>query len=359
MRPGEVLWLDDEGIHSAQAVPEGRDAACIFEHVYFARPDSRLGGSEIHSSRVRMGERLAEEAPVVADLVMPIPDSGTPAAIGFAKASGIPFDEGLIKNRYVGRTFIQPDQELRRQGIRLKFNPLDEVAGKRVVIVDDSIVRGNTMQQLIAMLFDAGAAEVHVRISSPPVVSPVLLRDRHGRRGRARGVAPLGRGDARADRRDLAALPLARRDAVGDEAARGRVCRACFTREYPTAVPEGARPRSCGSRQPRGRARAGRRPTHAVGSGRVPPEQTYAAAGVSLATADAIVDRLRAAVASTAHARRRRRVRRVRRPLRDRRPPPARRVHRLRRLEARARPRAATACAGAARISPRTASTTC
>ena len=148
VRPGEVLWLDDEGIHSAQAVPEGRGAACIFEHVYFARPDSRLGGSEIHSSRVRMGQRLAEEAPVVADLVMPIPDSGTPAAIGFAKASGIPFEEGLIKNRYVGRTFIQPDQELRRQGIRLKFNPLDEVAGKRVVIVDDSIVRGNTMQQL-------------------------------------------------------------------------------------------------------------------------------------------------------------------------------------------------------------------
>ena len=119
-----------------------------------------------------MGQRLAEEAPVVADLVMPIPDSGTPAAIGFAKASGIPYEEGLIKNRYVGRTFIQPDQELRRQGIRLKFNPLDEIAGQRVVIVDDSIVRGNTMQQLVAMLVDAGAAEVHVRISSPPVVSP-------------------------------------------------------------------------------------------------------------------------------------------------------------------------------------------
>ena len=172
VRPGEVLWLDETGIHSAQAVPEGRGAACIFEHVYFARPDSRLGGSEIHASRVRMGQRLAEEAPAVADLVMPIPDSGTPAAIGFAKASGIPYEEGLIKNRYVGRTFIQPDQELRRQGIKLKFNPLDEIAGRRVVIVDDSIVRGNTMQQLIAMLVDAGAAEVHVRVSSPPVVSP-------------------------------------------------------------------------------------------------------------------------------------------------------------------------------------------
>ena len=119
-----------------------------------------------------MGERLAAEAPVEADLVLPIPDSGTPAAVGFSRASGIPFSEGLIKNRYVGRTFIQPDQELRQQGVRLKFNPLDEVAGKRVVVVDDSIVRGNTTRQIVAMLFDAGAAEVHVRISSPPVVGP-------------------------------------------------------------------------------------------------------------------------------------------------------------------------------------------
>ena len=211
VRPGEVLWLDDEGIHSAQAVPEGRGAACIFEHVYFARPDSRLGGSEIHASRVRMGQRLAEEAPAVADLVMPIPDSGTPAAIGFAKASGIPFEEGLIKNRYVGRTFIQPDQELRRQGIRLKFNPLDEVAGKRVVIVDDSIVRGNTMQQL-----DRDALRRRRRRGARADLLAarrlaVLLRHRHGRRGRARRGAPLGRGDARAHRRDLAPLPLARR----------------------------------------------------------------------------------------------------------------------------------------------------
>ena len=140
-----------------------------------------------------MGERLAAEAPVEADLVMPIPDSGTPAAIGFSRASGIPFSEGLIKNRYVGRTFIQPDQGLREQGIRLKFNPLAEVAGKRVVIVDDSIVRGNTTRQIVAMLFEAGAAEVHVRISSPPIVSPVLLRHRLGRRGRARRRPPLGR----------------------------------------------------------------------------------------------------------------------------------------------------------------------
>ena len=118
-----------------------------------------------------MGERLAEEAPVEADLVLPIPDSGTPAAIGFARATGIDFSEGLIKNRYVGRTFIQPDQGLREQGVKLKFNPLAEMKGKRVVAVDDSIVRGNTTRQIVAMLFEAGAAEVHVRISSPPIIS--------------------------------------------------------------------------------------------------------------------------------------------------------------------------------------------
>ncbi|HET9241913.1 MAG TPA: amidophosphoribosyltransferase, partial [Gaiella sp.] len=163
VEPGEVIWIDEEGLHAAQAVPRGRGASCIFEHVYFARPDSTLDGSGVHAGRVRMGERLAEEAPAEADFVMPIPDSGTPAAIGFAKRSGIPYEEGLIKNRYVGRTFIQPDQELRRQGIRLKFNPLAEIAGRRIVVVDDSIVRGNTMRALVEMLFAAGAREVNVR----------------------------------------------------------------------------------------------------------------------------------------------------------------------------------------------------
>ena len=240
VRPGEVLWLDETGIHGTQALPEGRGAACIFEHVYFARPDSRLGGSEIHASRVRMGQRLAEEAPAVADLVMPIPDSGTPAAIGFAKASGIPYDEGLIKNRYVGRTFIQPDQELRRQGIRLKFNPLDDIAGQRVVIVDDSIVRGNTMQQLVAMLVDAGAAEVHVRISSPPVVSPCFygidMADEDELAAAHRSVEEM--------RMHVGATSLHYLSLEGMQWAsrmpEGSVCRACFTREYPTSVPAGA-----------------------------------------------------------------------------------------------------------------------
>src|SRR5438552_15137184 len=171
--PGELVLVDEEGLRTTTAVePAGGGALCIFELFYLARPDSRLAGVEVHGARVRMGERLAEEAPVAADLVLPIPDSGTPAAIGFSRALGIPFSEGLIKNRYVGRTFIEPDQGLREQGIRLKFNPLAEVAGKRLVVVDDSIVRGNTTRQIVAMLFEAGATEVHVRVSSPPIVSP-------------------------------------------------------------------------------------------------------------------------------------------------------------------------------------------
>ena len=239
VRPGEVLWLDDGGIHSAQAVPEGRGAACIFEHVYFARPDSRLGGTEIHSSRVRMGRRLAEEAPAVADLVMPIPDSGTPAAIGFAKESGIPYEEGLIKNRYVGRTFIQPDQALREQGIRMKFNPLDEIAGRRIVIVDDSIVRGNTMRALVAMLFDSGAAEVHVRVSSPPVVSPCFYGIDMADEDQLAAAHRSGE-DMRAY---VGATSLHYLSLEGMQWAtrlpEGSVCRACFTRDYPTLVPAG------------------------------------------------------------------------------------------------------------------------
>ena len=169
--PGELVVADAEGLHATQALerPDG-GALCIWEFFYLARPDSRLEGMEVHNARVRMGERLAQEAPVEADLVLPIPDSGTPAAIGFARALGLPFSEGLIKNRYVQRTFIQPDQELRRQGIKLKYHPVAEVAGKRVVAVDDSIVRGNTTREIVRMLFDAGAAEVHLRVSSPPVI---------------------------------------------------------------------------------------------------------------------------------------------------------------------------------------------
>ena len=239
VRPGEVVWVEGKELRSAQALPEGRGALCIFEHVYFARPDSRLAGTEVHGSRVRMGQRLAQEAPAEADLVMPIPDSGTPAAIGFAKESGIPYEDGLIKNRYVGRTFIQPDQALREQGIRMKFNPLDEIAGRRIVIVDDSIVRGNTMRALVAMLFDSGAAEVHVRVSSPPVVSPCFY-----------GIDMADEDQLAAAHRSgeemcahVGATSLHYLSLEGMQWAtrlpEGSVCRACFTREYPTRVPAG------------------------------------------------------------------------------------------------------------------------
>ena len=169
VRPGEIVLADADGVRFVQALPEAAPGAlCIFEFFYLARPDTRLAGVEVHAARVRMGEQLAEESPVEADLVMPIPDSGTPAAIGFSRATGIAFSEGLIKNRYIHRTFIQPEQGLREQGVRLKFNPLAEVAGKRLVVVDDSIVRGSTTRQIVQMLFDAGAAEVHVASRRPP-----------------------------------------------------------------------------------------------------------------------------------------------------------------------------------------------
>jgi amidophosphoribosyltransferase len=238
VEPGELVIVDGDGLTALQArAPEGAGAFCIFEFFYLARPDSRLAGVEVHAARVRMGERLAREAPVTADLVLPIPDSGTPAAIGFSRASGIAFSEGVIKNRYVGRTFIQPDQGLRQQGIKLKFNPLEEVAGKRLVVVDDSIVRGNTMRQLVAMLFEAGAAEVHIRISSPPVIGTchygIDLADEDELVAAGRSVEDV--------RRAIGATSLSYLSLEGLQAATQRpasaLCRACLTREYPTAVP--------------------------------------------------------------------------------------------------------------------------
>jgi amidophosphoribosyltransferase len=215
-------------------------ALCIFEFFYLARPDSRLEGVEVHGARVRMGERLAEEAPVDADLVLPIPDSGTPAAIGFARATGIPFSEGLIKNRYVGRTFIQPEQGMREQGIRMKFNPLAEVAGRRLVVVDDSIVRGSTTRQIVQMLFDAGAAEVHVRISSPPVVSPCF----YGIDLASEDEMIASHATVEEVRAAIGATSLAYISLEGLQGATrrpvGALCRACLTREYPTRVPADA-----------------------------------------------------------------------------------------------------------------------
>jgi len=238
VEPGEAVLADADGLRTVQAVePASPGALCIFEFFYLARPDSRLSGIEVHGARVRMGERLAQEAPADADLVLPIPDSGTPAAIGFSRALGIPFSEGLIKNRYVGRTFIQPDQELRRQGIRLKFNPLAEVAGKRLVVVDDSIVRGNTTREIVQMLFDAGAAEVHVRISSPPVIGQCFygidLADPAELVASAKSVEEV--------RDYIGATSLAHlsHDGLVESTHRpeSELCRACLTRDYPTTVP--------------------------------------------------------------------------------------------------------------------------
>jgi amidophosphoribosyltransferase len=173
VQPGEMVSLGPRGIETRQLVESGRRAFCVFEHIYFARPDSILEGNRTQVSRRKMGEILWREAPVEADVVIAVPDSGNPAASGYSKASGIPRDDGLIKNRYVARTFIQPGQDLRKHGLRMKFNPLREVvAGKRLVVVDDSIVRGNTTRQIVQMLRDAGAAEIHMRISAPPIRHP-------------------------------------------------------------------------------------------------------------------------------------------------------------------------------------------
>ena len=240
--PGELVVVDENGVTSREAV-ERTDAGkmCIFEFIYFARPDSKLRGVELHGARVRMGERLAEEAPVAADLVMPVPDSGTPAAIGFARASGIPFSEGLIKNRYVGRTFIQPDQALREHGIKTKFNPLGEVAGKRVVVVDDSIVRGSTTRKIVAMLFEAGATEVHVRVSSPPIISPCFygidMASEDDLIAAGRSVEDV--------RETIGATTLAYLSLDGLQSATRRpettFCRACLTGQYPTRIPDDLR----------------------------------------------------------------------------------------------------------------------
>jgi amidophosphoribosyltransferase len=232
------VLIDERGLRSVRAVePAESGALCIFEFFYLARPDTQLAGIEVHGARVRMGERLAQEAPADADLVLPIPDSGTPAAIGFSRALGIPFSEGLIKNRYIGRTFIQPDQELRQLGVRLKFNPLAEVAGKRLVVVDDSIVRGNTTRAIVRMLFDAGAAEVHVRVSAPPVVGQCFygidLADPAEMIAAEKSVEEI--------REYIGATSLAYLSHDGLVAATRRpeseLCRACLTGRYPTPVP--------------------------------------------------------------------------------------------------------------------------
>lgn len=238
VRPGEAVRITPGGTESRQALPPAAPRMCVFENIYFARPDSVLDGRTVWEQRRAMGVALAEEAPAEADLVVGLPDSGTPAAIGYAHASGIPYAEAVVRNRYVGRSFIQPDQELRRQGVRLKFNPLREVIrGRRLVVVDDSIVRGTTTRQVVQMLRDAGASEVHMRISSPPVAWPCFYGiDMPDRRELIAATHSVEEIAAATGTTSLAYLSL-----QGLQRAVGRpadgFCRACFTGDYPIPVP--------------------------------------------------------------------------------------------------------------------------
>jgi amidophosphoribosyltransferase len=237
IEPGEFIAIDENGVRSqrwAVAEPKG----CLFEYVYLARPDTLIAGQGIHATRVAIGVRLAQEAPVEADLVIPVPESGTPAAIGYAKGSGIPFGIGLVKNSYVGRTFIQPSQTIRQLGIRLKLNPLREIIeGKRIVVVDDSIVRGNTQRAIVRMLREAGAREIHVRISSPPVKWPCFYGIDFATRAEliASGL------EVEEIRRSIGA------DSLGYVSLEGliestqiedkKLCSACFSGIYPIRIP--------------------------------------------------------------------------------------------------------------------------
>ncbi|GAB4582879.1 amidophosphoribosyltransferase [Nocardia sp. IFM 10818] len=249
IEPGELLAIDADGVRSsrfANPTPKG----CVFEYVYLARPDSTISGRSVHATRVDIGRRLADEHPIDADLVIPVPESGTPAAVGYAQGSGVPYGQGLMKNAYVGRTFIQPSQTIRQLGIRLKLNPLREVIrGKRLIVVDDSIVRGNTQRALIRMLREAGALEIHVRIASPPVKWPCFYGIDFASRAEliANGAGPDGIEGTSLDemvegvRRSIGADSLGYISLEGMIAAteqpRSRLCCACFDGEYPIALP--------------------------------------------------------------------------------------------------------------------------
>ncbi len=240
LEPGEMVIIDATGYRSVRPFDQDRidPKLCLFEFVYFARPDSQLYGRSVHHARVKMGERLADQAPVEGDLVMGVPESGIAAAEGYAKRSGIPFGQGLVKNRYIGRTFIAPTQELRALGVRMKLNPLrDNIAGKRLIVVDDSIVRGTTTRAMVKMLREAGAREVHLRISSPPYKWPCFYGMDTGTRGELL-AANLTVDEIRdyVDADTISYLTLDRLlEATG--AVNAGFCDACLTGEYPIEVP--------------------------------------------------------------------------------------------------------------------------
>jgi amidophosphoribosyltransferase len=236
IEPGELIAIDERGLRSRTFAPP-QPRGCLFEYVYLARPDTAIAGRSVQATRVEVGRRLAAEHPVEADLVIPVPESGTPAAIGYAQASGIPYGQGLVKNSYVGRTFIEPSQTIRQRGIRLKLNPLrDVIGGQRVVVVDDSIVRGNTQRAIVAMLREAGAAEVHVRISSPPVAWPCF----YGIDFATRAELIAGSLSVEEIRVSIGADSLGYASLESLTAATtvpaDRLCRACFDGDYPLPV---------------------------------------------------------------------------------------------------------------------------
>jgi amidophosphoribosyltransferase len=238
VEPGEMVAIDATGVRSVRYA-EAQPKLCLFEFVYIARPDTQLYGQSVHTARQRMGEELARQAPAAADMVMPVPESGVPAAQGYARASGIPYGDGFVKNRYVGRTFINPHQKQRGAGVRTKLNPLrDNIRGKRLVVVEDSIVRGTTTREIIGLLREAGATEIHFRVSSPPYRWPCFYGLDTGKRSDLL-AADMSVGEI-ADYLGVDSLQYLDLDrlvaATGKPAA--SFCTACFTGEYPVEVPE-------------------------------------------------------------------------------------------------------------------------
>ena len=260
VEPGEIVRFNREGMTSEQGAPAGRRASCIFEYVYFARPDSVIDGQSVYQARRAMGRNLAEEAPADADLVLGVPDSGVPPALGYSSASGIPYADGIVKNRYVGRTFIAPTQAMRQLGIRLKLNPLPSViAGKRLVVIDDSIVRGNTSRQLVKMLRDAGAAEVHLRIVSPEVKWPCFYGIDTGTPDQLIAAnMTIEQMNEWIGSDSLSFISVEGLHRAVSDAYHDGFCDACFTGSYPTKVPlaqEPAQPSPARNMQQRTKAR--------------------------------------------------------------------------------------------------------
>jgi len=241
--PGEMIVIDKNGFRSSSPFSPSPRRSCVFEYVYFARPDSNLSGASVYEVRKNLGRRLADEQPSVCDIVVPVPDSGVPAAMGYAERAGMPFELGLIRSHYVGRTFIEPEQSIRHFGVKLKLNPVsDTIRGKRVVIIDDSIVRGTTSRKIVKMLRDAGAKEVHMRISSPPIRWPCyygidtptrseLVASSHSNEEIGRYITADSLGYL-----SLEGMLDAVSKTRGFEMAPGEFCHACFSGEYPLAM---------------------------------------------------------------------------------------------------------------------------